>query len=202
MGRDVRGFQVRIASPCSVEWSSMTGTARVRFCGLCQKNVYELSGLTRDEVLALLAAKPDVCVSFFQRDDGTVLTADCAVGARLARRARRAAWMTRSLVVGLTSAALGLVASALPGRSHEQDLSFAEAERLLARERATAANDADARESARARNTAAYDAHNRAYARGRAVRLLAEHGLSGGIDAVGRSGVLGGAGFTVVAPHP
>ena len=96
MGRDIRGFKVQIAAPCTVEWASMAGTERVRFCGLCQKSVYELSGLTRAEVLALLDAKPDACVSFFVREDGTVLTADCPVGERLTRTARRLAWATRS----------------------------------------------------------------------------------------------------------
>ncbi len=40
---------VRIASPCSASWEDMTGDARVRFCGKCAKNVYNLSEMTRDE---------------------------------------------------------------------------------------------------------------------------------------------------------
>jgi hypothetical protein len=132
MGRDIRGFEVRIASPCTVEWSSMSGTERVRFCGLCQKNVYELSGLTRDEVLALLAANPDVCVTFFQRDDGTVLTADCAVGERLARGARRALWVARGAALGLAGMAMaGLVGGVSAMRARE---SLAQAARRAATE--------------------------------------------------------------------
>ena len=106
MGKDIRGFKVQIAAPCTVEWASMAGTERVRFCGLCREQVYELSGLTRDEVLALLQAKPDVCVTFFQREDGTVLTADCPVGERLARGARRVLWVMRGISLGLAGMAV------------------------------------------------------------------------------------------------
>ncbi len=67
----------------------MSGNDRVRFCSLCRKNVFELSGLSRDEALRLLEQKPNACVRFFVRDDGTVLTDDCPVGLRLARKAVR-----------------------------------------------------------------------------------------------------------------
>ena len=101
----------------------MSGTERVRFCGLCQKSVYELSGLTRAEVLALLQAKPDACVTFFQREDGTVLTADCPVGERLTRTARRIAWATRSVLVAMAGAAattlLGLCGAGLVSDERE-----------------------------------------------------------------------------------
>src|SRR5262245_30602687 len=35
--------RLRIASPCSADWDEMTGDDRVRFCGRCRKNVYNLS---------------------------------------------------------------------------------------------------------------------------------------------------------------
>jgi hypothetical protein len=77
---------VRIASPCSASWDEMTGDARVRFCGKCAKNVYNLSEMTRDEAEALLAqserAEARMCVRLYKRRDGTVLTADCPVGVK------------------------------------------------------------------------------------------------------------------------
>jgi len=45
---------VRVASPCSADWSAMTGDDRVRSCGACQQMVYHLSGMTRAEAEALI----------------------------------------------------------------------------------------------------------------------------------------------------
>jgi hypothetical protein len=83
--------EVQVASPCHAEWNDMTGDERVRFCGSCDKNVYNLSGMTRREATDLLVrTEGRVCVRFFRRPDGTMLTADCPVGVRAAlRRARR-----------------------------------------------------------------------------------------------------------------
>jgi hypothetical protein len=79
---------MRIAAPCSVPWESMQGGDRVRHCGQCDKDVFDLSALTRDEAEALLRDRAgNLCVSYFQRADGTVLTADCSVG--IAKRRRR-----------------------------------------------------------------------------------------------------------------
>jgi hypothetical protein len=86
MGKDIRGFGITLASPCQVSWDSMSGDERIRFCSLCKKNVYELSGMSRAEVLRLLERKPDACARFFVRTDGTVLTDDCPVGLRLMRK--------------------------------------------------------------------------------------------------------------------
>jgi hypothetical protein len=83
--------EVQVASPCHADWNDMTGDERVRFCGSCAKNVYNLSGMTRREATDLLVrTEGRVCVRFFRREDGTMLTADCPVGVRAAlRRARR-----------------------------------------------------------------------------------------------------------------
>lgn len=102
---------LKIASPCSADWNEMYGDERKRFCGDCQLNVYNLSGMTRDEAEALmLAAEGRLCVRYFQRSDGTVLTADCPVGwaavkRRLSNWATAAFSMLFSLIVGVSSAA-------------------------------------------------------------------------------------------------
>jgi hypothetical protein len=78
---------VRVASPCHEPWDAMVGDDRVRFCGSCKKNVYNLSTMRRDEAEALLAEREGkMCVRFFRRADGTVLTADCPVGQKKRRR--------------------------------------------------------------------------------------------------------------------
>lgn len=59
----------------------MTGDDRVRFCGRCEKSVYDLSALTTEQAEALLRAYGEsLCVRFYRRRDGTVMTSDCPVG--------------------------------------------------------------------------------------------------------------------------
>lgn len=94
---------VRVASPCSESWSDMVGDDTARFCLKCEKNVYDLSSMTRPEAEALIEAKEgQLCVRFYRRADGTMLTADCPVGVTRRRR-RRIAALTM-LGAGLVSA--------------------------------------------------------------------------------------------------
>lgn len=89
---------IEIAAPCHASWEDMKGSDRLRFCGLCQKNVYNLSAMTRAEAVDLIeAAEGRFCGRLFRRADGTVLTADCPVG--LKEQARRAA--RRAFAAGL-----------------------------------------------------------------------------------------------------
>jgi hypothetical protein len=68
----------------------MTGNDRSRFCGQCQKNVYNFSAMTRAEVEALIREKDGrLCGRFYRRPDGRILTADCPVG--IQRRRHRLA---------------------------------------------------------------------------------------------------------------
>lgn len=77
---------VRVASPCSASWDDMDGDDRVRFCGSCEKNVYNLSAMPGEEAERLLAEhEGSICVRLYRRADGTVLTSDCPVGVRRKR---------------------------------------------------------------------------------------------------------------------
>lgn len=81
---------IRVASPCNVDWNAMHGDDQTRFCGQCEKNVYNLSAMTRAEASQLVKEKEGrMCVRFFQRPDGTMLTADCPVGVQKVVRRRR-----------------------------------------------------------------------------------------------------------------
>ena len=84
--------QVRVASPCKADWNEMLGDERVRFCLSCEKNVYNLSSMTKDDAESLLRERlgNDLCVRFYQRTDGTILTADCPVGVKKRRRKKLA----------------------------------------------------------------------------------------------------------------
>lgn len=73
---------LQIASPCSARWEDMTGDDEVRFCGLCNLHVFNLSAMNRQEAAVLLAADSNsMCLQYYRRADGAVLTKDCPVGA-------------------------------------------------------------------------------------------------------------------------
>lgn len=73
---------IHVASPCKASWAKMQGDDASRFCGSCEKHVYNLSAMTRAEAENLVAEKEGkLCVRFYQREDGTMLTSDCKVGA-------------------------------------------------------------------------------------------------------------------------
>jgi hypothetical protein len=84
--------QVHVASPCKARWDDMSGDNRARFCGHCQKHVFNLSAMTRAEAETLVrTTEGKFCGRFHRRRDGTMLTADCPTGQRL-RRGRIARW--------------------------------------------------------------------------------------------------------------
>jgi hypothetical protein len=79
--------ELRVASPCSIEWSAMSGDDHARMCGVCDKHVYNLSILSREEGNQLIREKEGkLCVRYYRRFDGTVLTADCPTGLRMVKR--------------------------------------------------------------------------------------------------------------------
>jgi hypothetical protein len=83
----------------------MDGDHRVRFCRECSRNVYNVSAMTEAEARRVIAEREGrVCVRFYQRRDGTVLTSDCPVGRKrtfLAKTAQ-AAVAVAGFAVGLT----------------------------------------------------------------------------------------------------
>lgn len=97
---------ISIASPCSADWNQMQGDDRRRFCGSCKLHVHNLSGMTANAATALLqqASKGRVCVRFFRRADGTVLTRDCPVGLR--QKMRRALARAGALWLALWGSAV------------------------------------------------------------------------------------------------
>jgi hypothetical protein len=85
----------RIATPCSERWDEMTGDDAVRFCGKCEKYVYNVVAMTREAAEALVTGSSRACVRLYRRADGTVLTADCPIGAQ-----RKSATRIAALAVG------------------------------------------------------------------------------------------------------
>jgi len=72
---------------------------RVRFCSQCNLNVYNLSGMSREEAEALITkTEGRLCVRFYRRADGSILTQNCPVGLKAIKR--RVAWVAQ-VVLGM-----------------------------------------------------------------------------------------------------
>ena len=107
-------ISLTIATPCPAEWSQMDGDDRSRFCHACSKSVYNVEAMTEAQVRELIQIERP-CLRLFQRFDGTVLTADCAVGLRmkLARAHRNVYRIAAAVAVVLIT---GVAAMANIGR--------------------------------------------------------------------------------------
>jgi hypothetical protein len=99
---------IRVASPCPMPWDAMAGNQQVRHCGECKLNVYNLSAMTEIEIQRLLVMQPAeqrVCVRFYRRADGTMLTQDCPRGIkRLAKRVSKLGAAVFSALVSMNCA--------------------------------------------------------------------------------------------------
>ncbi|MFT3712875.1 MAG: hypothetical protein QM817_34920 [Archangium sp.] len=90
-------LEVKIASPCTVKWESMTPVGdgeRQRHCAQCKLNVFNIKELSESDVRAmLLKAEGRVCGRIMKRKDGTVLTKDCPRGVEALRKRAMLAMM-------------------------------------------------------------------------------------------------------------
>lgn len=76
---DDKLFAISLAYECPYKWSKMNGDDRVRFCNSCQKNVYNVSKLSKAEAVKFISEKEgDLCVTFYKRRDGSVVTQECS----------------------------------------------------------------------------------------------------------------------------
>jgi hypothetical protein len=63
--------RIQIKTPCFKNWDDMEGSAHRRYCGGCQKHVYDLSSLSRIEAEVLLRFKKcDLCVRYQRNEAG------------------------------------------------------------------------------------------------------------------------------------
>ena len=98
--------QIEIQSPCTISWDEMRpagGDGRVRFCGQCRQNVYNVEMMSRGEARRLIAVREGrTCVRILRRPDGTVVTADCWARLRAARRRGFLPFVGMLVLVGFT----------------------------------------------------------------------------------------------------
>jgi hypothetical protein len=88
----------------------MIGDERVRFCGQCNLNVYNISAMTKQDAERLITqSEGRLCIRYYRRSDGTILTNNCPVGLRaLKRRLSRTASVCASAVLSFFAGLLAV----------------------------------------------------------------------------------------------
>lgn len=102
---------IEVEEPCTEDWDAMLGQGAARFCQLCRFDVFDLSQMTEDEARRTVErSEGRICVRFYRRADGTVVTADCGPARfeALRRGARRTLQLAGGFVAALLAFVLGL----------------------------------------------------------------------------------------------
>lgn len=67
--------QVSVPRHCPESWNGMKGSDKVRLCGTCRTNVYNLSAMSEEEADCIVDLD-EACVRYFYRPDGTIVKSD------------------------------------------------------------------------------------------------------------------------------
>lgn len=123
MTPSMKKSEVKIASPCTLDWRKMTPAQGGRFCGDCKKVVRDLSSMSEREARALMKApgSAELCVRFVYDRHGKIFfggdaPAPALIPPSLLRRAKRAA-------VTAAAAALPLAMQACSSPANEASAS-------------------------------------------------------------------------------
>lgn len=96
-------MELRISTPCPMTWDSLKGDDRVRYCGQCRLNVYNLADMPKDEVEALVRrTEGRLCGTLYMRGDRTATVRPCR-GAAVRKRIRALVTMSTLLLLGATA---------------------------------------------------------------------------------------------------
>ena len=108
--------EISVAEPCGVDWDSMVGDERGRYCGQCRQTVYQLSSLSREEIGALIARDAGaLCVRFERRGDGSVVVREPRpLGAARRWLAAAGVMLTLEVASGVAHADLSAVSAKAP----------------------------------------------------------------------------------------
>lgn len=114
---------IMIAAPCTADWNNMEGDDTVRFCNLCELNVFNLSGMSDKDAEALLRSKSadpnsSLCIALYRRQDGTIITDNCPVGLRKIRN-RMLKLKENGSVLARIAAGLALFVLGLPAEAQD-----------------------------------------------------------------------------------
>jgi hypothetical protein len=106
---------IRVASPCQESWDAMAGTEQVRSCERCQHKVYNISEMNAAEAADLVRkAEGRLCVRFYRRADGTILTSDCPVGVANKNRKYKRGLAMVTATAGLAAASAHYLNPSVP----------------------------------------------------------------------------------------
>ncbi|HVR84597.1 MAG TPA: hypothetical protein VMU54_09820 [Planctomycetota bacterium] len=76
-------MELRVSSPCPMSWEDLVGNDRIRYCGKCRLNVYNLADMEPPEVEALVRrTEGRLCGRLYLRGDRTASLRDCPGAAR------------------------------------------------------------------------------------------------------------------------
>ncbi|TWT98518.1 hypothetical protein [Stieleria varia] len=98
-----------IKTPCTMDWGLMDGDNRKRFCSRCEKHVYDVSQMTRDEALELFAGDGTICAKIYRRPDGTIVTSECPPQEK--KLAKRRLQFSIGALIALLTASAGVFAT-------------------------------------------------------------------------------------------
>src|SRR5205085_7360202 len=106
--------RLTIGNPCKSDWQAMTGNQRVRYCQECNKNVYNLSAMTRDEAEALIARfEGRLCARIERNADGVILDDDLHAAPQLiSRRVSPVAAALATALIGLSGNVMAMTSNA------------------------------------------------------------------------------------------
>lgn len=69
--------RVCIAMPCNIGWDNMKGNDEVRLCDGCNKNVYNISAMSKKRAEEILSAPQLPCLHIVRGIDGKLVTDEC-----------------------------------------------------------------------------------------------------------------------------
>jgi len=76
-------MELKISSPCPRSWDSLVGSPRVRYCGQCRLNVYNLAEMSAREIEEIVRkTEGKLCGRLFVRKDETATVRNCPRSAR------------------------------------------------------------------------------------------------------------------------
>src|SRR5689334_9880496 len=111
--------QLRIAGPCEVDWDSMIGNDRVRFCEHCRLSVHHVDSLNRKQLRRLIARSHGrLCVNYTQPNVATGVNA-FPILHKIGRR-------TSALAAGAFSATLSISTATAATQPNLRRPSFAD----------------------------------------------------------------------------
>lgn len=93
-----------VPKPCPMSWDSMTGTAQVRHCRPCGKDIHNLSALTGKEIKSLVARHQgeQLCVALTRDAQGRIVTLDQPARVRLSKCFAKITGAVLATLLGIT----------------------------------------------------------------------------------------------------